>query len=169
MPVEVFGVDQTFVESYYPQLLISATSKLTPTRMTEIVEGGAARVGGVLEAQFGAGTVDEIALDSTTLVYRNCQGLTIRQIGAELLAAQHGHTAVDGYEDLVRLAEDEMERLQRNPSAMTGRTTDTSYFPSVTTSTGYRNLPTDLYSLREGRTFDGRSGRSGKDSGGYIP
>jgi hypothetical protein len=168
MTVEVFGVDQTFVESYYPQLLIGATSKLTPARMTEIVEGGAARVGGVLEAQFGAGTVDEIALDPTDLVYRNCQGLTVRQIGAELLAASHGHTAVDGYEDLVRMAEDEMDRLQRNPSAMTGRTTDTSYFPSVTTSTGYRNLDTSVTALRGSRLHDGRNARSGKDQGGYI-
>ena len=168
MPVEVFGVDQTFVESYYPQLLIGATSKLTPARMTEIVEGGAARVGAVIEAQFGAGTVDEIALDPTSLEYRNCQGLTVRQIGAELLAASHGHTAVDGYEDLLRMAEEEMDRLQRNPAAMTGRTTDKGYYPSVTTSTGYRGLDTSLTALRSGRVHDGRSARSGKDSGGYI-
>lgn len=168
MAVETFGVDQTFVESYFPQLLIGATSKLTPARMAEIVEGGAARVGGVIEAAFGEGTVAEIALDTAGLQYRNCQTLTVRQIGGELLAAQHGHTSVEGYTEMVQMAEDDMDRLQRNPAATIGRTTDKGYFPSVTTSTGYRGLDTDLRSLRKSRVHDGRSARSGKDSGGYI-
>lgn len=168
MAVETFGVDQTFVASYFPQLLISETSKLTPARMAEIVEGGAARVSAVIEAAFGTGTVAEIATDTTSIQYRNCQSLVVRQIGGELLAAQHGHTAVDGYSDLMQMAEDDLNRLQRNPAAVIGRTEDTTYFPSVTTSTGHRSLDTDVDTLRASRLHDGRSRRFGKDSGGYV-
>jgi len=168
MAVETFGVDQAHVESYLPQLLISAASKLTPARMAEIIEGAAARVGAVIEAAFGAGTVVEIALDSAGLEYRNCQLLTVRQAGPDLLAAQHGHTAVDGYQDMLELARDEMAGLQRNPAATIGRVSDKTSFPSVSHSTARMGLDTSVGALREARVHDGRNRRSGRDQGGYI-
>ena len=168
MAIEVFGTDQTVIESYYPQLLISASSKLTPARMAEIVEGAAAAVGAIIESAFGHGTVSAIATDTTSLEYRNCQQHVIVVAGPELLAATHGHTAVEGYTDLADLKNEALDRLQRNPAAAIGRVQDATMYPGVSSSTQYRNLKTTTAALRAGRTFDGRSRRAGVDSGGFI-
>ncbi len=165
MAVEVWSVDSTFVGRYYPTLLISATSKLTPTDVDEIVEGAAAFVNGHVNAAFGAGTVTEIALDTTDLQYRNCQSGTIICAGPALHIAAEGANAAD-LDDLIKAREDWIDGITRDPARTIGRVQDATMFPGVDTSTKYRNLDTSLTAMRGYRQHDGRNAVRGVDTGG---
>lgn len=163
MAIEVYGVDTTHVQSYLPQLSVGASSPLTTTRLTEVVEGAASRVNGILLA---AGFVPaDIAADTTTDAYRNCQRLVTIVALPDLLLAAHHVAALDEIERLTDMAIAELDRLRRDPVAATGYTSDSTRTPNTTTSTSYRDLDTSTAKARTRRFFDSRS--PGKDEGGF--
>lgn len=164
MAVEVYGVDQTHVQSYLPQLAVGANSPLTSDRFTEVVEGAAARVNGILSA---AGfSSSDIAGDTASDAYRNCQRLVVIVAAPDLLFASHHTAAIDEVERLHELANGELDRLRRDPVATTGYTADTTRAPMSGTSTNYRSLTTTTAKARTRRFFDSR--RPGKDEGGFY-
>ena len=164
MAVEVYGVDTTHVQSYLPQLSVGSTSPLTTARLTAVVEGAAARVNGILSA---AGfSSSDIAADTTTDAYRNCQRLVVIVAAPDLLFASHHTAAIDEVERLHELANTELDRLRRDPVATTGYTADSSRTPNTTTSTSHRGLDTTTATARTRRFFDSR--RPGKDDGGFY-
>ena len=162
MAVQVYAVDATHVAAYLPQLAVGTDSPLTSARLTEVVEGAAARVNGVIRA---VGFVPgDIAADTTTDAYRMCQRLVVVVAAPDLLFASHHTAAMDEVERLTELANTELDRLRRDP-AILGDISDSSRTPNTTTSTSYRNLDTTTATARSRFFFDSR--RPGKDEGGF--
>jgi hypothetical protein len=164
MAVQTYSVDETHVGSYLPQLAVGASSPLTSARFSEVVEGAAARVNGILRA-VGFDPAD-IAADTSSDGYRNCQRLVVIVAAPDLLLASHHTAAIDEVERLHDLARVELDRLRRDPVAVTGFTSDSSRTPNTTTSTSYRSLDTTTGKARRRFFFDSR--RPGKDEGGFY-
>ena len=170
MAVETWGIDLAFVTAYYPTLLISATAKLTPTQMDEIVQGAAAEVNGYIDAAFGSGTVAEIGATvppgPPDVQYRNAQTHTIRCAGPALHIAAEGASAAV-LDTLDKARDESLEALRDDPARALGRVQDATMFPGVDSSTKYRNLDTSTTALRGYREHDGRNAARGVDTGGY--
>ena len=164
MAVTVYGVDTTQVQAYLPQLAVGTDSPLTTARLTEVVEGAAARVNGVIRAAGFDPAV--IAADTTTDAYRNCQRIVVVVAAPDLLFASHHTAAMDEVERLAELANTELDRLRRDPVAALGYTDDSTRTPNTTTSTSYRSLDTTTGTARKRFFFDSR--RPGKDEGGFY-
>ena len=164
MAVQTYGVDSTLVQSHLPQLAIGDDSPLTSTRMTELIEGAAARVNGIVRAVGFNPTT--LAADTSTDAYRNCQRLVVVVAAPDLLLASHHVAAMDEVERLTDLANIELDRFRRDPVAVLGYTGDDSRTPNTTTSTSYRRLDTSTATARKRYFFDSR--RPGKDEGGFY-
>lgn len=162
--VQTFGVDQTYVQSFCPQITISSTAPLTSARMTQIVEAHAAKICGLLEA---AGiTPADVATDTTSVLYANCSRLVFTCARPEIVAAAHGQLAsqpeVQAYFDLCA---SEIESWTKKPQVLGSDVSDTSSDPGVLTSTQAKSLDTttDEY-VRRRRRYDRRRNRtSGND------
>lgn len=162
--VQTFGVDQTYVQSFCPQITVSSTAPLTSSRLTQIVEAHAAKICGLLEA---AGvTPADVATDTTSVLYKNCARLVFTCSRPEIIAAAHGQLAsqpeVQAYYDLCR---EEIEGWTKKPTVLGSDVSDTASDPIVRTSTQAKSLNTtsDEY-VRGRRRYDRRRNRtSGSD------
>lgn len=94
MAVETFGVNQTLIQSYLPQVDVASDAPATSARLGEIIEGNSARLAGYLLAAYGAGIVETLAADPTSTPYRNCQRVICVLCLPEVLKAAHHMSVV---------------------------------------------------------------------------
>lgn len=165
MAVETYGVDQTHVQSYLPQVDVGANSPVTSDRLTEIIQGAAARVNAAIR---GAG-IDpaDVASDTSSDWYRAAQRIVMLFVRPDLLDAAHHPTAHDVRADLLEEAYDELERLRQNIRSALGYDAATTLGPAAVTSTSRMGLDvTTETEIAKRRHFDGR--RGAKKEGRYV-
>jgi len=75
MAVQVYGIDQTYVAVFYPQIQVSTTASVTPTSLVTLIETAASRVNGILLAH--GLDPDTIAADTATETYSITRGLVM--------------------------------------------------------------------------------------------
>jgi hypothetical protein len=158
MAVEVWGVDQTHVQSYLPQVAVGSSSPVTSTRLTEIIEGAASRINAMLRG-LGLDPAD-VASDTSADWYRACQRLVILFAKPDILDATHHPGSWDARQDYLQEAYDELERLRDNMRQAIGYTAASAETvgPIGITSTNAYDL--DLTDVEAGkrRKFDGKRG-----------
>lgn len=164
---QTFGVDQTYVQTFLPQVVIDSVGPLTPTRLTSIIRRGAAQLQAVIETAYGAGAAADIAaLGSTDSAYESCQGLILDLCAPSILRAAH-HLDAEGELDRYDALRDEaLKRLRMDPRAAIGYQTPDDVSPGVFTSTDGLGLDTTAAARRIRRRFDGA--RGDKDEDQYI-
>ena len=169
MAVEVFGVTSTHFASYLPQVEVQDTgTPLTDARLTEVIEGAAAQVGAAVVAAWGD-VVAEIALDTASTAYRNCQYCTVVLATPHVVEAAHHLIDGDAFDRLEERARELRAQLFKDPAKVIGYVPATDGLPasaSVATSTRDLALPTDTESKRARRKFGGRRGAI--DEGGWT-
>lgn len=169
MAVEVFGVDAAHFASYLPQVEVQDTgTPLTSTRLLEIIEGAAAQVGAAVVAAWGD-VVAEIALDTASTAYRNCQYCTVVLATPHVVEAVHHMLDGDSFDRLEERAKELRAQLFKDPAKVIGYVAATGGLPAsaaVATSTRDLGLATDTESKRARRKFGGR--RGSVDEGGWT-
>ena len=166
MAIEIFGVDQTFMQAYLPQVGMGTNYPITTARLTTIIEGAASQLYSALTAAYGSGIIGTITADTTSPVYSRCQTL-IRDIAMpHILRAAHHISADIDFEFYDELAKEARKDLRKDPLGEIGQSS-TGMSPNVETSTKYLDL--DVAStdkIRARRKYDDRG--HGKDEGGFV-
>ena len=158
MTVQVFGVDQTYAQSFVPQITVSSTSPLTVARLTQISATHAAKINGLLEA---AGlTPADIAADTSTALYANCARLVFHRALPSILGAAHGPMAVqpdvNAYD---AQAERDIASWVAKPQSL-GEDVGDTVDPGIIASTQAKSLDTTDSAVRGRRRYDRRRDRN---------
>lgn len=152
-----------FVETYLAQLGFDSQSPIDgTTEITEHIEGAAAELNGILVAAFGTGTPAQIATDTGSDAYRNCQTFIMCVATPHLLLGMHHIAAQDAIDAANERADMCRERLERNPLLLGYVPSAGPGYPGAQTSTQAIGLSTTVEAQRESRKFDSR--RDGKDT-----
>lgn len=166
MAVETYGVTQTIIQSYLGQLTITSVSPVTPSRLTSIIEGAAARLNAALIRSFGSSAPADIATDTASDAYRNCQRVVVMLAIPDILLSQHYTGAADVVAGLRDNAEAALQGVVTDPVGAIGHVTSEPRAPGVYSSTIALDLDTTTEVARSRRYWDGRRGL--KDDGGFI-
>ena len=163
MAVESYGVTKSLAETYLAQLGFDTDSPIDgTTEITEHIEGAAAELNGILVDAFGTGTPAEIATDTASDAYRNCQTFIMCIATPHLLLGMHhvaAQTAIDAANERADMCR---ERLERNPGILGYVPAAGPGRPGAQTSTQAIGLATTTADLRDARKYD--SSRDGKDT-----
>jgi len=163
MAVTTYGVNLALVETYLAQLGFDTDSPIDgTTEITAHIEGAAAELNGILVDTFGTGAPAEIAADSASDAYRNCQTFIMCIATPHLLLGMHhvaAQSAIDAANDRADMCRD---RLERNPGLLGHVPSAGPSRPGAQTSTEAIGLATTTTDLRDSRKYDSR--RDGKDT-----
>ena len=168
--VQTFGVDADRIKASLPQIVIDSGTGilLTTTRATTIINNAAARVCALIEAAFGAGTAAEIAADTTTIQYANCQRLVVCASIPDILRASHHPPMVDAeIRELLADYNAQLELAISDPARAIGRVDDDTSVSATSTRFAALSLSTTTSAQRKRRMFDGRNDALGVDEGGF--
>ena len=171
MAVQTFGVTESIVEAHLPMLLIDTGTGtlLTSARLTILLDTAAARVNGLIDGAFGAGTSTTIATDTASVEFGNAKRLVLAALLPDVLRAAHHPPAVGA--DIQGLIDDynaQLEELISDPARAVGRVDDDTSVSAVRTRVAALGLDTtDTEKLRSRRQFDGRNALLGVDEGGF--
>jgi len=156
--VQVYGVDQTYVQSFLPQVAVDDDAPLTSTRLTQIISAAAAEFNG-LARRAGIDPATDIAADTTTDLYANAQRLVFELARPWILSAAHGTIVVAAEVEVIRQrALDTMLAFAARPQAL-GEVPATAT-PRFRSSTHALGLDTTEYHRANRRQFDGARGRT---------
>lgn len=136
--LQTFGVDAVELQSLLPQIGMEGTDDLlTTARISQIVDGAAARVCGVLVA---AGLVPaDIAADTASSAYARCRELIIHLSLPGVMRAVVGAAPADVIADRASAIAD-LDAIRDN-AALLGFDSDTSIDPAAwTTTSAYADL-----------------------------
>ena len=171
MAVEIFGVTEAVVEANLPMLIIDSGTGtlLTTARLTILLDSAAARINGLIDGAFGAGTCTSIALDTATVEYANAKRLVLAALIPSLLRAAHHPPAISA--DIQGLIADytaQIDMLISDPARALGRVNDETSVSAVRTRVASLGLDTTTTSVnRARRSFDGRNPLLGVDEKGF--
>ena len=165
MAVQTFGVDQTHVSSFEPQIEVATDAPVTPTRLTVMIRASAARINGLMS--FHGIDPDSTAADTTTVEYFNAQRLITERTLIDLRGAAYGGVAVAA--ELVTFdtrAEDQIAQWQAKPDSLGAGVTD-DVSPGVHTSTQALDLDTSETCRAGRRRYDRVRCRNSLPSDGF--
>lgn len=169
--IQTFGVVESVVEAHLPMLIIDSGTGtlLTSARLTTLITKAAARVNGLIDGAFGAGTCADIATDTTSVEYMNAQRLVLAALLPDCLRAAHHPPSVGAdIQDLIDDFNSQLEELRSQPARALGRVSDSKSVASLRDSVQGRGLNTsDLTKNRARRQFDGRNALLGVDENGF--
>jgi hypothetical protein len=166
--VEVFGVDAAHFAAYLPHVDVGDGSVVTSARLTEILEGAAARLAGYLTSTYGASAAAEIALGTASVAYRNCQRCVVTLAAPDVLLAAHHASTSDFTAQINDRAEALIVALRRDADSEIGwRPGGAQSNPgAVATSTQSLGLSIDADSQQGRRRFGGR--QNGQRERGWV-
>jgi hypothetical protein len=158
MAIQTFGVNETILTSYLPQVDIATDAPNTPTRVTEIIEGESAYFASIVVFAYGSDITSDFASDSASLVYRNCQRIiVILALPIVLQAAFMGSDQV--YQTALLERNALIKRLVTNPQMEIGYALETPASIGQTySSVKGLGLALDDDSASMRRRYDGRAG-----------
>jgi hypothetical protein len=169
--IQTFGVVESVVEAHLPMLIIDSGTGtlLTSARLTTLITKSAARVNGLIDGAFGAGTCADIATDTVSVEYMNAQRLVLAALLPDCLRAAHHPPSVSS--EITGLIADyaaQLEELISQPARALGRVTDSTSVSALRDSVRALGLDTtDLTKKRQRRHFDGRNALLGVDENGF--
>lgn len=142
MAVSTFGVTESVVLGYYPQIQVRADGPITSDRMTEFIENSASRVNGLLSAAGYSPTDIEDASATDPDPYNNVRALIIAVIGPLLYGAAEGYTVSSEEVATMELRRDKALMDFRKSPAVLGHKSDSGYSPKVRCSARYNDFST---------------------------
>ena len=169
--IQTFGVVESVVEAHLPMLTIDSGTGtlLTSARLTTLITKAAARVNGLIDGAFGAGTCADIATDTVSVEYMNAQRLVLAALLPDCLRAAHHPPSVSA--EIAGYIADyaaQIEELISQPARALGRVSDASSVSALRNSAAALGLDTtDITKKRQRRKFDGRSALLGVDENGF--
>ncbi len=152
MAVQTFGVDQTHVSSFEPQIEVATDAPVTPTRLTVMINASAARINGLMS--FHGLDPDVIAADSLSVGFSNARRLITERTLVDLRAAAYGGVSVASeIATYDARAEDQIEKWQAKPDSL-GADVTNDVSPGVHTSTQALGLDTSERCRAGRRRYD---------------
>lgn len=144
-----YGVDADTIKTYLPGVPVDDAAMITPARLTTIVSHAAARVNGVL---LSAGfTPADIAADTSTVGYINCQRLTAILALPHILNAITTAAPPANLKALIESAERDLTKIATTPTAL--GFADNSTSPAAASHISIMGLPTDQASINKRRPY----------------
>jgi hypothetical protein len=165
MAVQTFGVDQTHVSSFEPQITIATDAPVTPTRLAVLINASAARINGLMS--FHGIDPDDTASDTTSVAYSNAQRLITDRVLVDLRGAAYGGVSVAA-EILIfdTSADAQIEKWQAKPDSLGATVTD-DVSPGVHTSTQALGLDTGETCRARRRRYDRARCRTSLPNDGF--
>lgn len=150
MALQTFGVNQTVMQSYEPQIKVGSDGPITVARLTILIESSAGKINGMMTA---AGLEPAtLAADSSAVVYINARRLIAERTRIDMQAAAYGSVSVAAelgtYDERARA---EIREWVELPASL-GEDVPDNVSPGVRTSTQSLGLNTaDTYRRRRRR------------------
>ena len=149
--IVTFGVDQTHVSSFEPQITIGADGPVTPARLTVMVNASSARINGLMSFH---GIDPTTITDTSSVEYLNAQRLITDRVLIDMRAAAYGGVSVAAeiavYDER---ANTELSEWRTAPDTM-GADITPDVSPGVRTSTQALGLDTSETCRRGRRRYD---------------
>lgn len=149
--VVTFGVDQTHVQSFEPQISIGSDGPVTTARLTVMINASSARINGLMSWH----GIDPAGItDTSSVEYLNAQRLITDRVLLDLRAAAYGGVSVAAeiaiYDER---ADTELSEWRRAPDTM-GADVTSDVDPGIHTSTQALGLNTSETCRRGRRRYD---------------
>ena len=140
MDVSTFGITESIVNSYYPQIQVRSDGPIASADITEIINNASSKVNGLLTAAgYDPATIEAAAVTAPD-PYNNVRTLILVTIGPLLYVAAEGPTvSSEQIEKMEERRDKALLDFAKRPASL-GHTANSDYAPRVRGSVRYNDL-----------------------------